>query len=325
MAQADRVSILVSKLRDRGWEPGHFAGWDEVEAHTWYHELVEVGFQGKTLPLAAVVLELAAQRSPDTVRGIMYACVSMGWIPDTGDKSYGKVQRILNTLRKRYAIPFHWIVDNVRETVKPSSWTGLDDFADTVAGAYRKDFWAQLPEYVCVIVEKDTVAGRIQPVTQRYDVALHALRGFSSTSFAYEIGEQWGRIDKPINAYYIGDHDPSGREIETSLQTALADYSGRTDFHWTRLAVNPADFDTYNIKPLKPKGADTRAQAFIDQYGPRCAEVEAVPADALREMVGDAIEEHIPQEEWARLRRIELQEKDTWGEVMAQIREGGER
>lgn len=313
------VSELHSTLESKGWTPGSMMGWDEANVDAWFRELIRAGLKQKSLPLAAVLLEIAAERSPDTVRGIMYAAVSLGWLPDTGSKSYGQVQRLLNTLRKRRVIPFDWIVDNIRETVKPSSWTGLDDFADTVAEAYRKDFWAQLDDYVCIIVEKDTVAGRIEPITREYDVALHALRGFSSTSFAYEIGEQWRRIRKPIFAYYIGDHDPSGRDIETSLISALTDYSGRSDFHWTRLAVEPEDFSTYGIRPLKVKQKDTRARAFIERYGPDCAEVEAIPADALRRLVANAIESHIPHGQWERLQEIEQQEKDTWHSVMAQI------
>ncbi len=314
-------TILVSlsaELRDRGWSPGAVAGWDETEVERIHGILARAGLRRKTLPLACVVVELAAERSPDTVRGIMYAVVSAGWLSDTSDKSYGRVQRILNMLRKRRIIPFGWITDNVRDTIKPSSWSGLADFADTVRDAYRMDFWARLPEYVAIIVEKDTVAGRIVEVTREYDVPLHPLRGYSSTSFTYTIAESWDRIDKPIACYYIGDHDPSGRDIERAIVAGLRDFSKR-DFAWERLAVSPEQFETYNIIPLAPKKQDRRYRAFEAQYGDRCAEVEAVPAPALRTMVRNAIELHIPQEDWKRLKKIEASERASWGKVMERM------
>jgi hypothetical protein len=183
-----------------------------LDAHGGWHSdrvmkncqiVAEAGFRQKNLALACVLCELLVQNQPDTVRGTMYAAVSCGWLPDTGDKSYGRCQRLLNELRLRKVLPFSWIVDNIRSTEKPSSWSGLADFADTVRDAYRRDFWASLPDYVCIVVEKDTVAGRVSPVTREYDVPLHPLRGFSSTTFAVEIGETWRKINKPIHAYWM--------------------------------------------------------------------------------------------------------------------------
>jgi hypothetical protein len=318
MNQKSRLVSLLGELKAGTYQPIGDGGWFDQRRAENCEAVMEAGFAGKNLALACVAVDLLADRQPDTVRGIMYAVVSVGWLPETSKVSYGKIQRILNTMRKRRVIPFGWVVDNIRATEKPSSWSGLASFADTVKDAYRRDFWASLPEYVAVIVEKDTVAGRILPVTREYDVPLHPLRGFSSTSFTYAIADSWRRINKPIHCYYIGDHDPSGRMIEESIQSALAEYSGKS-FNWTRLAVEPDHFDEFNIIPLEPKRKDTRYSKFIEQYGPRCAEVEAVPADVLRDMVEAAIESHIPSEEWNRLTALEAKEKESWNEVMAKI------
>jgi hypothetical protein len=293
-------------------------GWRGDRAAKNCRIVADARFRQKNLALACVLVELLAQNQPDTVRGTMYAAVSCGWLPDTGKKSYGRCQRLLNELRLREVLPFSWVVDNIRSTEKPSSWSGLADFADTVRDAYRRDFWASLPEYVCIIVEKDTVAGRIAPVTREFDVPLHPLRGFSSTSFAAEIGATWKRIEKPITAYYIGDHDPSGRDIERSIRERLSRFSGR-DFTMKRLAVEPEHFDQYNIIPLDPKKKDTRYAKFVEKYGPRCAEVEAIPANDLRDMVEGAIRSHIPTAEWQRLQNIEEQERQTWQQMLNRI------
>jgi hypothetical protein len=95
-------------------------------------------------------------------------------------------------------------------------------------------------------------------------------------------------------------------------------------FHWKRLAVEPEHFGEHNIIPLAAKRDDTRCQKFVQQYGPKCAEVEAIPADALRDMVKDAIESHIPDGEWQRLKKIEDQERRSWKDVMGRFAAGGQ-
>ena len=89
-------------------------------------------------------------------------------MPSTDQCHYAALGRIVTRLREAHVLPFQWIVDSIRSTLKPSSWSGLDDFADAVRDAYRRDFWASLPDYVHVIVEKDAMAGVLQPVTREF-------------------------------------------------------------------------------------------------------------------------------------------------------------
>jgi hypothetical protein len=317
-AELARLASLCRTLRGDGWEPGEVAGWDPQEVEESYLALIRSGTRGKNLPLACVSVELLAAHQPDTVRGNMYLVVSHGWLPDTSDRSYDRVQRLLNRLRENGTVPFSWVVDNVRQTIKPSSWSGLGDFADTVRDAYRLDFWSGLPEYVEVIVEKDTIAGKLARVTREYDVPLHPIRGYSSTSYAWQIARNWAYITKPIAVYYLGDHDPSGRDLERNIREKLARYSKRP-FTWRHLGVNPEHFGQHAIIPLEPKQKDSRYRQFVAEWGERCAEVEAIPATALRAMVRAAIESHLPPGEWERLREVEELEREQWVAYMARL------
>ena len=311
-----RLVSVLAELADKGWKPGQVAGWDDPANHLW--KIARTGIQDRNLAFACVSYELLEAHRSDTVRGNMYLVVSSGFLPDTGPTSYGRIQRLLNDLRKKRVIPFPWVTDNIRSTIKPSSWTGLQDFADTVREAYRRDFWSELPDHVEIIVAKDTAAGRIAPVTRAYDVPLHPLRGYSSTSFTWSITQHWRQIDTPIYVYYVGDHDPSGRNLERSIRESLTEYSGR-DFCWERLAVEPHQFDEFDVIPLAPKTRDTRYQKFVAEYGDKCAEVEAIAANDLRDMVQTAIESHIPTNQWERLQKIEDEERQTWASVMSKV------
>jgi hypothetical protein len=320
-----RLASLFAALRAQGWGPGQAAGWDGEVLDRNYGVLLESGTSWKNLPLTCVAVELLAQHQPDTVRGNMYLVVSAGWLPDTSEKSYNRIQRLLNRLRLNGTVPFAWIVDNIRSTIKPASWSGLADFGETVRDAYRKDFWASLPEYVEVIVEKDTVAGKVAPVTREHDVRLHPIRGYNSTTFAYDIARQWQRIDKPITIYYVGDHDPSGRDLERDIREKATRFAGK-EVSWVRLAVNLDHFDAFDIKPLAAKKSDKRYAKFVDLYGEDCAEVEAIPATDLREMIQEAIEGHIPEDAWQRLQQVEALEKEQWQAFMERMsgRQGGQ-
>ena len=240
----------------------------------------------------------------------------------------------MTRLREAGVVPFSWIVDNLRSTDKPSSWSGLNDFVETVRNSYRMDFWASLDEYVHFIVEKDAMAGTIAPVTREFDVALSPIRGYCSLSFAHSLAEQWKKIHKPIHVYYLGDYDPSGFDLERDIRQKLHRYCGGADvddvfsafldppFEWTRLAVNHDDFEQFNLLPLKVKLTDNRAKKFIQQHGTACAELDAIPVNELRRRVREAITEHIPQDHWERLQQVEKAERESWGNLLNQLPKG---
>lgn len=275
----------------------------------------ELGFRQATLTLASAAVEILAAGQPMTLRGLFYRVVSAGYLPSTDVKHYRALGRIMTLLREARAVPFRWIVDGMRQTDKPSSWSGLADFADTVRDAYRLDFWANLPEYVHVFCEKDAMAGVLQPVTRNFDVALSVIRGYTSVSLAAEVASSWAEIEKPITAYYLGDFDPSGFDLERDLREKLARYCPQS-FDWVRLGVVDEDFAAFDLLTLKPKLQDRRSAAFLARGYRVCAELDAIPADAIRDRLTDAIMQHIPVEEWTRLQHVEQLERTTLRQVM---------
>lgn len=301
------LDTVLSILRKRGWKPGL--------TRKSYESITGLGFRSKTLPLAFVATQILCEEQPMTLRGLFYRVVSAGWLPSTDRAHYSRLCRLMTTLREERVVPFTWLVDHVRNTIKPSSWSGLADFADTVRDAYRKNFWASLPAYVHVFCEKDAMAGVLAPVAEEYDVPLSIIRGFVSVSFAHEVATLWNQIEKPIAAYYLGDFDPSGLSLEQDLREKLTRYCDRA-FSWLRLGVCPEDFAGFNLYPLRPKRTDSRTQWFRSQGYTQCAELDAIPATALRARLEQAILAHIPTEEWERLRLVEERERASFHEVL---------
>lgn len=259
--------------------------------------------------LAEHIRDTLADEKPMTLRGLYYRLASAGHIPAT-QAGYKKLMRIAGKMRESGDIPLRgWIVDRIRSTLKPSSWSGLADFGETVADAYRKDFWARLPYHLEIFVEKDAIAGVVQPVTEEYDVRLNVIRGDVSIGFAGEIAWTWHQTRKPIHAAYLGDRDPAGLDIERVLREKLQRYSGRVAT-WERLGVLPSDPEDLDLLPL-PVKASSRAAGYIRQHGHECFEVDAIPPSILRSRVAEFINKHIDQDEWAKLQNIERLERES--------------
>jgi len=202
--------------------------------------------------------------------------------------------------------------------MKASSWSGLADYAATVKDCYRKDYWEHLPEYVHIFCEKDAVAATLEPVSRQYDVALSVCRGYVSVSLAGQVARLWRQIEKPIHAYYFGDHDPSGLDMENNLRDKLAQYSGRS-FEWTRLGILPADAAEFDLLPLSLKKGDTRTKKFRALGYDAAYELDALPSPVMRRRLEAAILSHIPQDEWERLQRIEDLETEQWHQITSQL------
>ena len=356
---------LLSRLAKLGWESGLTR--ESLDA------VADLPLRGDSFELAAITCELAIDNQPITVRGLFYRVVSAGFFPGTDDKFYNKFQNLLVSLRRHRLIPYPWIVDNIRGTIRPNSWSGLEHFADTMKNVYRKHFWAELPVYPHAFVEKDAMSGVLEPVTRELDVALSPVRGYVSDSFAWSIGNQWKRIkDKRIVAIYIGDFDPSGFDLERSLREKLAEFSGLTidtddevvvgpgksdgdDFDaidwairiaghpiprdeggasvtWKRIALNERDIADHGLHTMRlrrnkrtGKFADTRAAKFFERYGDQCCEVDALPPGVIRERLRDEIMQHVPSDEWERLKEVEAIERETWEQTIGTLRREGSR
>ena len=204
-------------------------------------------FDRRTLKAAVALLDIACAEQPITLRGLFYRAVSAGLYPDTSQRHYEQCGQIVLKLRRTGLLPYQWIVDSTRRRLKPSSWSGLDDYAETVANAYRRDLWARQKDYIEFFIEKDAMAAVIEPVTATYDCHLNVIRGSVSETFAWNVAAEWNSIQKPIFAYYLGDHDPSGLQIEENLEYKLRNFGGYADIEWNRIAITDDQFDRSDL------------------------------------------------------------------------------
>jgi hypothetical protein len=280
------------------------------------------GLSRETIELIMFARMLLVELHPMTLRQLHYAVFSATKIAyDNTRADYRRLGRVTSKARRDYRahelagedldsellIPPEWIVDELRESEIVSMWADAQGYIEAVRRSYRRNLWQDQPHHVELWSEKATMLATMRPITEKYGVRLRICRGFGSTGQESDIGYLFEGIDKPITVFYIGDHDPSGREIEPDIHRRAQTASGK-EFEITRLAIHPEDIETYNLPPQKIKPKDSRAAAFKRRYGPNAptVELDALPVDVLREGVEGAIRSKIDWDLWNR--QVDIQE-----------------
>jgi hypothetical protein len=266
----------------------------------------------KSLALIQAAHDFLEGAHPTTVRGVCYRLFVDGVIPSMAKNETARVSRLLTDAREDGTIPWSWIVDETREVERVSSWQDPAAFVRTVRRSYRRDFWADQPERVEVWSEKGTIRGVLKPVLDEYGIGFRVMHGFGSATAVYDAASQ------PLIALYVGDWDPSGLYMsQVDLPARLERYGGQGVIV-ARIAL--LDEDTQDLPSFAAvdKCKDPRFRWFVDHYGARCWELDAMHPNDLRERVRAAIENEIDREAWQRCERAQLAEQESLEHLLDQ-------
>ena len=262
--------------------------------------------KAEMVKIRAGLVALAVEHAPATVRQIFYLAVSAGLIAKTEAEYKGTVIRLLGEARESGELSWATIVDHTRSFYRPTTYAGQADALHAAARYYRRDMWSHAAARVEIWCEKQTLVGALEAVTNTYDIGLYPARGYPSRTFLYDCAEDINLADKPTFIYYFGDRDPSGLNIEETIEAGLRRYAPDALIHFERLAVTAEQIERMELPTRPTKTTDTRAVGFVGGS----VEVEAIPPDELRRMCLDAIEQHINGHEWRILQVAERSERE---------------
>ncbi len=258
------------------------------------------------LSIRDAIREVLEQDHPQTVRQVFYALTVRGVIQKQEIEYHRTVIRLLVDMREAAEIPFGWLADNTRWQRKPTTFVGLDACLQNTARAYRRDLWAAMPVYVEVWCEKDALAGVLIEETEPYDVPLMVARGYASISFLHSAARAIEAKGKPAYIYHFGDLDPSGVDAARDIEAKLRRYAPEAEIHFERPAVTRQQVEDWNLPTRPTKMSDTRAKKFAGTS----VELDAIPANRLRELVRGCIERHIDKQQLELLRIAETSERE---------------
>lgn len=257
----------------------------------------------------AFLIRYAHLHGPITVRGLYYQAEVHG-IPgiDKSESGYRKVQAQVLALRREIRLDYDAIADATRYMRKPRTFDGWEEALRDTARLYRKCLWAGTDLEVEIWLEKSALAGVLYPVTAEFDVPLMCTGGFSSETFAHEAVVRLRGSGRTLIVYALYDFDRSGRDAARSLQEKVErfgqDYS--VPIRFRTLGLSHEQVRAFKL-PTRPANVKSKA----DRRWPHAfaAELDALPPDSLRQLVRDAIEEHLPKDELDYLKRVEEEER----------------
>lgn len=257
---------------------------------------------------------LASQERPSTVRGMFYRMVSAGFLPKD-DRAYNLVQQTLLRMRREGLLPWRWITDSSRRVWGHERFGDTASFLEHVQANYRKDYWSDSPVNVEVWCEKDAMQGVIAPVVlHEFGLDLYVSKGQSSASYLYEAAEAIKEDGRPTVVYVLSDFDPAGFRIANKIETGLREHiPEEQSLTVERVAVSYEQVREYNLVTREVKKSDADAAAFIARYGDESCELEAMPANTLRRLIGERLEIHMDKDRLRLLKLAEKQERETFG------------
>lgn len=226
-----------------------------------------------------------------TVRQLYYQLVSANSVPND-EKSYNKVKGIVSKARLAGLMDWDAIEDRARKPDHASEWDSIKDVVGSALRAYRLPRLQGQEDYVEVWCEKDALAGVIKPITDKFHLVLMINRGYSSQSAMYasanrirENQEEYGCDYSTV--LYIGDLDPSGEDMVRDIDDRLRMFECPCNVE--KLAPNFNQVEEYKLPPNPAKLTDTRAAAFIAEYGYSSWEVDAIPPRVLQALITVAV------------------------------------
>lgn len=246
-----------------------------------------------------IIAEYDAQGFRLTLRQIYYQFVARGLIANNL-REYGKLASVVNDGRLAGLIDWNAVIDRTRGLKDVAHWGNPTEVVVAVADQFRLDKWSTQPFRVEVWIEKDAVAGVVEGVCQELDVPYFSCRGYTSQSEmwvgAMRLKRHLRGGQKPVILHF-GDHDPSGKDMSRDITERMELFMGGVQFQ--RLALNWDQIEQYSPPPNPAKMSDSRAEAYIAEFGRDSWELDALEPAVLVELIRSAVAGLRDEEAWA--------------------------
>jgi hypothetical protein len=296
------------------------------------------------------IWDLAYRYRELTGRQLYYRAVAAGLVEKDEGKSRASEQRVgkaTGWMRERYVdyrygrdfkdapngiepagmrelliMPMHWIADNTRSRYQADQHENKEEALRQLHRNYRRDLWRAQPYHVEAWCESEALADVLMEVTDEYGLALLPCRGQGGKRFIYDSAQSYAKIGKPVIVLYVGDFDPSGLDIRSSLHERLARYGApEVDLRW--LAITPEQVADHR---LVGHGLNRNlTQPVLRRFFAECdrvgiareaVEAEAMEPEVLRQLLTDEIEDLIDHRLWDLEQAVEAEEKRSLGDML---------
>jgi len=248
-----------------------------------------------------IIFEYQAHSLTLTLRQLYYQFVARDHIPNTV-QSYKRLGSIINDARLAGLIDWDSIEDRTRNLKSLGHWDNPGDIIHSARASFRIDKWAGQEYRPEVWIEKEALAGVIQPVCNKLDIPYFACRGYVSQSEMYSAANRLIRHSEdgqiPV-IIHLGDHDPSGIDMSRDIDDRIAMFRRDSDFEFIRIALNMDQVEELNPPPNPAKTTDSRFTQYITRFGKESWELDAIDPIRLQELIQDTVLEYRNDEKYS--------------------------
>lgn len=282
------------------------------------------------------------QDIPMSVRRVFYAMVTQGVIDNT-HAQYRKVSGVLLKLRRGGWLDWDHIIDDTRGSHKTAEYENAEACVKAALKRFRLDRWKDQENCVEVWVEKRGHVSALFEITDTYDVPIVENGGRKALTYEQVepllVAQTEGKKNVVL---YVGDYDPSGLQMDENMIQQLNSWGVVGE--WTRVALTLEQVQAMEIpraytvpdtasdswwkknpgaevvghdksgRPLVNKlEKDPNAKWFKDNHGGELfqVEVDAIEVPALRELVREAIKEHLNPKKYDAVLKDEKEQREN--------------
>jgi hypothetical protein len=255
-----------------------------------------------------------------TLRQLYYRLVSRHLFPNTIN-SYKRLSRLMVKARESRDVPVNCLEDRSRRILGrgDTGYFSAEEFLKKRIASLRESYkefrmpmWEDQPNYILVSLEKDALSRLVSDIANQYSVRTFPTRGYPSFTYVQRMASYMrNRLGgKPTVVLYFGDFDPSGVDIERDLSERLGKYKAG-DFTVRRIALTDEQIIKYDLPPMPVKVSDARSEGFLEAYGNKSVELDALDPNTLKFMVAQSIASHINLDSWKK-KEDEIEKLKLW-------------
>jgi hypothetical protein len=242
----------------------------------------------------SVLAQYVPTYGPMTLRQIFYRLISTVAFPKT-EKDCKRLNEAVGNARRARLIGFDEIRDDGDVVDVPDGWDSLDHFRDTVQHmAERFTLSGDLgqPYRIIVMVEAAGMVPQVRRVCSPYGVEVRSAGGFNGLTGKYALAgniiKTFATEGRPTRLLHIGDFDPSGIHVFSSLAEDVAAFvDAKADvslaFLPERIALTEDQIRQFALPTAPAKVTDNRSFAGVNGDRTSTVQCEALsPADLAR-------------------------------------------
>ena len=264
-----------------------------------------------------IIFEYQAHSLTLTLRQLYYQFVARGHIPNTV-QSYKRLGSIVNDARLAGLIDWDSIEDRTRNLESLGHWDNPGDIIRSARSSFRIGKWAGQAFRPEVWIEKEALAGVIQPVCNELDISYFACRGYVSQSEMYSAAQRLIRYSEdgqvPV-IIHLGDHDPSGIDMSRDISDRIEMFRRDDDFTFIRIALNMDQVRELNPPPNPAKMTDSRFAGYITKFGAESWELDAIDPIRLQDLIRNTVLEYRDDEKYSKA----LDKEEDYVEVLKRV------